>query len=68
MKIQKIKFIGLLMLILALSIIMSHFLAAVAIIGIPIIISLATGLIMFIDNGLGILIKVVIAYFIHRFK
>jgi len=50
------------MLILALSIIMSHFLAAVAIIGIPIIISLATGLIMFIDNGLGILIKVVIAY------
>jgi hypothetical protein len=62
MKIQKIQLIGLLVLILALSIIISHFIAAVAIIGLPVIISLATGLIMFTDNGFSILTKAVIAY------
>ncbi len=62
MKLQKIKLIGLLALILAFSIIISHFIAAVAIIGIPIIISLATGLVMFTDNGLSLFIKAVIAY------
>jgi hypothetical protein len=62
MKIQKITLIGLLIVILALSIISCIFLLPNAILFIPLTISLMTGLIIFTDNGFNILIKSSLSY------
>ena len=62
MQIRNINLIGVLVIIVALSIGISHFIAAVAIIGIPVIVSLTTGLVMFTKNDFSIVVKAVITY------
>lgn len=62
MKLKKVAPIGLTTLILLLSIIVGHFLPPAGILLSPVIISLMTGIIVFADNGSGVLIKSTISY------
>jgi len=62
MKLQKTTLISLLMLILLISIIVGHFLPPSGILGVPIVISLMTGLIIFANSEFNILIKSLLCY------